>query len=126
MTIATILVVDDNPFTREIAAEHLSSRGHRVLQAEGGRQALEMIQRDAIDAVILDVMMPGLDGPSTLARMRADPALRSIPVVFMTAKAMPEERAGFLRMGAAGVIPKPFDPMSLAGQVTELWARLPG
>jgi len=77
------------------------------------------------DLVLLDVMMPGLDGPGTLTRMRSDPALAQIPVVFMTAKAMPQEVARFRELGAAGVIPKPFDPMKLAQQVFAIWETIP-
>jgi CheY-like chemotaxis protein len=66
-------------------------------------------------------MMPGMDGPATMDCMRADPALGTIPVIFMTAKAMPQEVVRFREMGAIGVIPKPFDPMQLARQVLALW-----
>jgi len=77
------------------------------------------------DLVLLDVMMPGLDGPGTLTRMRSDPALAQIPVVFMTAKAMPQEVARFRELGAAGVIAKPFDPMKLAQQVFAICETIP-
>ncbi len=121
-----VLYVDDEPDIRLVASMALGlDPALRVDTADSGEQALALLPELKPDLVILDVMMPGLDGPSTLARMRADPDLQSIPVVFMTAKAMPEEQARFLSMGAAGVIPKPFDPMRLAGQVTELWTRLP-
>jgi CheY-like chemotaxis protein len=121
-----ILYVDDEPDIRLVASMALGlDPSLRVDTADSGEQALALLPQLQPDLVILDVMMPGLDGPTTLARMRADPALRSIPVVFMTAKAMPEDQARYLALGAAGVIPKPFDPMRLAGQVTDLWARLP-
>lgn len=121
-----VLYVDDEPDIRLVASMALGlDTTLRVDTADSGEQALALLPALQPDLVILDVMMPGLDGPSTLARMREDPRLESIPVVFMTAKAMPDERERFLRMGAAGIIPKPFDPMRLAGQVTELWARLP-
>jgi two-component system OmpR family response regulator len=67
------------------------------------------------------VMMPNMDGPTLLKRMRADPDLRHIPVIFMTAKTNPEETARFLELSAIGVIAKPFDPMALGGQVRVLW-----
>jgi CheY-like chemotaxis protein len=76
------------------------------------------------DLVLLDVMMPGMDGPTMLKHMRADPALAQIPVIFMTAKAMPQEVARFRELGAAAVIAKPFDPMQLAKQVLALWEGL--
>jgi len=122
-----VLYVDDEPDIRLVASMALELDPElRVDTADSGEQALALLPSLKPDLVILDVMMPGLDGPTTLARMRADPVLRSIPVLFMTAKAMPEEQARFLQMGVAGVIPKPFDPMRLAGQVCEMWARLPG
>lgn len=125
-TLKHILYVDDEPDIRLVASMALGlDPSLRVDTADSGEQALALLPRLRPDLVILDVMMPGLDGPTTLARMRADPALRSIPVVFMTAKAMPEEQARYLSLGAAGVIPKPFDPMRLAGQVTDLWNQLP-
>jgi two-component system OmpR family response regulator len=73
------------------------------------------------DLVMLDVMMPGMDGPTVLARMRDDDDLRHIPVIFMTAKANPQEVARFRDLSAIGVIAKPFDPMALGGQVKALW-----
>jgi CheY-like chemotaxis protein len=71
--------------------------------------------------VILDVMMPGMDGPAMLRLMREDPELRHIPVIFMTAKASPQEVARFRELSAIGVIAKPFDPMVLGSQVRTLW-----
>jgi CheY-like chemotaxis protein len=76
------------------------------------------------DLVVLDVMMPGMDGPAILERMRADPELQHIPVIFMTAKANPQEVARFRGLSAIGVIAKPFDPLALGGQVKALWEAL--
>jgi len=76
--------------------------------------------------VLLDVMMPDLDGPATLARFRAEPTLASVPIVFVTAKTMPSELQRFGALGAAGVISKPFDPMRLLEQVRILWERIHG
>ena len=73
------------------------------------------------DVVVLDVMMPGMDGPTLLKRMRRDPDLAHIPVIFMTAKVSSEEAERFRELSAIGVIAKPFDPMTLAGQVRSLW-----
>jgi CheY-like chemotaxis protein len=72
----------------------------------------------------MDVMMPAMDGPTALGRMRADPALAAIPVIFVTAKAMPHEVAHFCELGAAGVIAKPFDPMKLGQEVVKIWERI--
>ena len=74
------------------------------------------------DLILLDVMMPGLDGPTTLRVMRNDPKLRGTPIVLMTARVQPREIEEYLALGAAGVIPKPFDPMKLGEQLGSIWA----
>jgi CheY-like chemotaxis protein len=121
----TVLYVDDEPDIREVVLMSLSLAGHlEVHSCDGGAQALEVIPQLKPDLVLLDVMMPGMDGPTMLKHMRADPALAQIPVIFMTAKAMPQEVARFRELGAAAVIAKPFDPMQLAKQVLALWEGL--
>jgi two-component system, OmpR family, response regulator len=125
----TLLYVDDEPDIRQIVQLALGlAPGLSVHTSDGGEAALQLARtlRPAPDLILLDVMMPGLDGPGTLALLRADAALARIPVVFMTAKAMPQELARFRELGAAGVIAKPFDPMRLARQVCDLWGQLPG
>jgi len=74
------------------------------------------------DAILLDVMMPGMDGPAVLERLKADPGTAGIPVVFLTAKAMASEVSRLRGLGAAGVLTKPFDPVSLAGQIRAILA----
>jgi two-component system OmpR family response regulator len=118
----TVLYVDDEPDIRQVVELALGLAGDlEVHTCESGEQALQRLPQLKPDLVLLDVMMPGTDGPTTLSRMRAHPALADIPVVFMTAKAMPQEVARFRQLGAAGVIPKPFDPMQLSGQVQAMW-----
>jgi len=118
---STILVVDDNPFNREIAAEHLTSRGHQVLLAEGGRQALELIGRQPVDAVILDVMMPGMDGREVLDRIRERYPLAELPVIMATARVERDEVVESLRHGANDYVLKPIDfPLLLARLDTQL------
>jgi CheY-like chemotaxis protein len=118
----SVLYVDDEPDIRQIVQISLElSRTMTVHTAESGEQALVVARAVLPDLVLLDVMMPKLDGPGTLHRMRQDPVLAAVPVIFMTAKAMPGEIAHLYSLGAAGVIAKPFDPMLLAGQVTALW-----
>jgi CheY-like chemotaxis protein len=118
----SILYVDDEPDIREIVKIALGlTQSVAVHTAESGEQALTLARSLLPDLVILDVMMPGLDGPGTLSRMRKDPVISPIPVIFMTAKAMPKEVALLHQMGAAGVIGKPFDPMQLGVQVISLW-----
>lgn len=121
-SLRTVLYVDDEPDIREIVQLALGlSKGLSVHSCESGEQALAAMPRLKPDLVMLDVMMPGMDGPTTMGKMRADPALAEIPVIFMTAKAMPQEITRFTELGALGVIPKPFDPMRLAQQVFALW-----
>jgi CheY-like chemotaxis protein len=118
----SILCVDDEPDIRQIVQVALSlTEGLTVHTGESGERALELARELLPDLLLLDVMMPGLDGPSTLQRLRTDPAIAHIPVIFMTAKAMAREVALYRKMGAVGVIAKPFDPMQLSKQVLSLW-----
>ena len=117
-----VLYVDDDADIREIVQMSLSLDGQlSVNLCDGGERALVQMRDERPDLVMLDVMMPGMDGPSILARMRADDALKHIPVIFMTAKANASEVARFKDLSAIGVIAKPFDPMALGGQVRALW-----
>lgn len=121
----TILYVDDEPDIREVVQISLGLIGDLSIHVcESGERALQMLPQIGPDLVLLDVMMPGMDGPTTLRSMRATPAYADIPVVFMTAKAMPQEIARFKELGAAAVIPKPFDPMQLGHQVMAIWEGL--
>jgi CheY-like chemotaxis protein len=122
MPLRTVLYIDDEPDIRTIVQMALSlSNELTVHTGESGVQALQLARELKPDVLLLDVMMPGLDGPGTLHKMRADPATAKIPVIFVTAKAMPREIAQFREMGAVGVIPKPFDPMLLMKQLRTLW-----
>jgi two-component system OmpR family response regulator len=122
----SILYVDDEPDIREIVELSLGLAADlEVASCGSGEEALALLANSRPDLVLLDVMMPGLDGPGTLARMRADPGLAGIPVVFLTAKALPAEVQRFLALGAAAIIPKPFDALKLADQVKTLWEGLP-
>src|ERR1700722_3038007 len=121
MPLRTVLYIDDEPDIRTIVQMALSlSNELTVHTGESGVQALQLARELKPDVLLLDVMMPGLDGPGTLHKMRADPATADIPVIFVTAKAMPREIAQFREMGAVGVIPKPFDPMQLINQLRTL------
>ncbi len=120
----SVLYVDDEPDIREIVQLALGlTPAFTVHTAESGEQALAHASTLLPDLVLLDVMMPGLDGPATLDRMRSDARTAHIPVIFVTAKAMPREVALLQRMGAAGVIAKPFDPMQLGALVHSLWRQ---
>jgi CheY-like chemotaxis protein len=116
-----LLVIDDDDGIREVAQVSVEVvAGWEVMTAASGTEGLERARAERPDAILLDVMMPGLDGPSTLDRLRADDDLRATPVIFLTAKVQAAERTKFAAMDVAGLIAKPFDPMELAGQIATL------
>ena len=107
---------------REIVEMALSLNGNlKVLTSDGGERALLKMRLEQPNLVVLDVMMPTMDGPTLLKRMRGDPELAHIPVIFMTAKTSLNDTGRLLELSAIGVIAKPFDPMTLGKQVRELW-----
>jgi CheY-like chemotaxis protein len=120
--LCSIAYVDDEPDLREVVHLALSLMTQATVYCyESGVQALHQMPSLHPDLVLLDVMMPGMDGTEVIQRMQGDRLLRTIPVIFMTAKVMPEEVARFRSLGAIGVIAKPFDPMRLATEVLALW-----
>ena len=113
-----ILIVDDEADIREVAQVSLELMGpYEVITASSGRDGVHSARTRQPDAILLDVMMPDLDGPAVLAELRADPATRDIPVLFLTARTQTVERAQLVRLGAAGILTKPFDPLKLATDV---------
>lgn len=121
----TIVYIDDEPDIRTVVELSLSlAEGLTVHTGDCGQRALELAREVKPDLVLLDVMMPGMDGPETLRQLRAQPDLAGIPVFFMTAKAMPAELQRLRDLGAAAIIPKPFDPMKLATDVLALWEKV--
>jgi CheY-like chemotaxis protein len=113
-----ILIVDDEDDIREVAQVSLELVGqYEVVTASSGRDGLARARSVQPDAILLDVMMPDLDGPGTLAQLRADPATRHIPVVFLTAKTQQADRARLAQLGAAGILVKPFDPLTLPREI---------
>ncbi len=122
-TLERILYVEDEPDIQQVAKLALEMVGGFTLQVcSSGQEALDSAEGFAPQLVLLDVMMPGMDGPTTLQNLRQLPALANVPVVFMTAKVQPQEVAHYKSLGALDVIPKPFDPMTLADQVRAVWA----
>lgn len=118
-----ILYVDDEPDIRLIVELALRIRPEiEVRTADSGESGLEVLQGSdwQPDLMMVDVMMPGLTGPDVLAAMLEDEELAKIPVVFVTARARPQDVRGYIEQGAKGVITKPFDPMTLAEQVLSL------
>ena len=119
-----ILYVDDEPDIQRVASLALEATGgFEVTLCGSGAEALSEIRRRPPDLILLDVMMPDMDGPSTLRALRAVPDAATVPVIFMTAKVQPHEIEGYLELGAIDVIAKPFNPMTLAEAVQTLWAR---
>ncbi len=117
-----ILYVDDEPDIRAIARLALEDVGGFTIETcKSGREALLRAPAFGPDLFLLDVMMPGMDGPETLRALRALPAFESTPVIFMTAKAMAPEIQKYKDLGALDVIPKPFDPMTLSDQIKAIW-----
>lgn len=113
-----ILLIDDDEGIREVAQASLELvGGYHVTTAGSGQEGLEVARTSPYDAILLDVMMPGLDGPATFARLQDQAATRHIPVVLLTAKTQEADRRRFGRLGVTGVLTKPFDPMTLPGQV---------
>jgi CheY-like chemotaxis protein len=121
-----VLVIEDEDHIREVAQISLEAiGGWDVLLADGGEAGVRVATEEQPDVILLDVMMPDVDGPETLVRLRSSPDTATIPVVFLTAKAQAAETRQLFELGALGVIAKPFDPMLLASQVSELLAARP-
>ncbi len=112
-----ILVVDDDLLGRMEAAQCTKLQGHTVTMAEGGAQALELLRSQAFDLVLLDLMMPDVDGFEVLRQMQADEKLRGIPVIVVSGSGGAESVARSIEMGAAGHLSKPVDPKLLAARV---------
>jgi two-component system, OmpR family, response regulator len=127
MTIERVLLVDDDPRIRKIAQISLEGvGGWKVSLVASGFEAIEVARREHPDVILLDVMMPEMDGPTTLARIREVAEIASIPVIFFTAKVQKQELDSYLALGAAGIISKPFDPMKLPGEIAEIVERNAG
>jgi two-component system OmpR family response regulator len=117
-----ILHVEDDPSIQAVAKVALEVvGGFQVLSCSSGQDALDQVQGFAPDFILLDVMMPGMDGPQTLAHIARLIDINQVPVAFMTAKVQPAEIAHYRSLGARDVIIKPFDPMQLATQVRAIW-----
>lgn len=110
-----VLYVDDEDDIREVAAMSLElDPDFEIRTCASGPEALDTAPGWSPDLILLDVMMPGMDGPETLAALRSDTRTQGIPIVFITARTQTSEVARFMALGAAGVIAKPFEPMDLA------------
>lgn len=115
-----ILVVDDEPHILKLVAFSLKSGGYEVLEATDGLSAISVVQAEQPDLVLMDVMMPTLDGYEACRRLKADPATADIPVIMLTAKTQSTEHKTGYDVGAADYINKPFTPKDLVAHVREL------
>ena len=121
--LSKILYVEDEPDIAQVAKLALETVGGFTIEScENGKIALEKGPAFAPDLVLMDVMMPEMDGPTAFNEMKNIPELKDVPVIFMTAKVQPAEIAEYKEMGAVDVIPKPFDPMTLAEKVRQVWS----
>jgi len=119
-----ILYVEDEPDIQAVAKIALEAVGGFELRVcSGGQEAIEAAPEFAPDLFLLDVMMPGMDGPTALAELKKLPGLEEVPAIFMTAKVQPQEIEHFKSLGAIEVIAKPFDPMTLAQSVRDVWNK---
>ena len=117
----TVLLVDDEDDIREVAQMSLEvTAGWNIEGANCGTAGIEKARNLRPDAILLDVMMPDMDGPTTFKKIQEIPELRGTPVILMTAKVQAADLEQFKAIGVSGVIAKPFDPMSLAEQVKEI------
>ena len=119
-TTSTILAVDDTPTNLSVLAELLKDR-YRVRVATNGLKALESAAANPPDLILLDVMMPDMDGPSTLRKLRGRDSAVDAPAVFITAKVQAGDMAQYRQLGAFDVIVKPFDPMALPERIGQIW-----
>ena len=120
-----IMLVEDEEDIRAVAELALEAVGGFTLTTcASGQSALETLAEFKPQLIVLDVMMPGMDGPTTLRAIRENPEFADTPAIFMTAKVQPEEVNGYLSQGAVAVIPKPFDPMALSDRIRDIWSSL--
>lgn len=120
-TLRNVLCAEDDPDLQLILEAALGFGNLASEVCESGIELLKKLQTRTPDLILLDVMMPGLDGPETLAALRKLPQTAQTPVIFVTARVQPSEVEGYLALGAIAVIPKPFDPTTLASRIKDVW-----
>lgn len=124
MNISKILLVDDDKNIQLIAQIGLEDMPEwQVTLASSGMECVQKATSDKPDLILLDMMMPGMDGRTTLTKLRENPTTAEIPVIFMTAKVQNHEIDGYLAMGVAGIISKPFDPITLSQDIMDIMNR---
>lgn len=121
MSTKHILIIDDEDDIREVAQLTLEAvGGWQISTAASGSEGLKKAEAEQPDAILLDVMMPEMDGIATFNKLQANPHTEKIPVVLLTAKVQSSDQRRFAELGITGVVPKPFDPMTLTDQVAEV------
>jgi len=125
--LSRILYVEDESDIRTVTAMALEAvGGFTVISCDSGKEALAMAPDANADLILLDVMMPGMDGLATLSALRGLSQTAVTPVIFMTAKVQASEIQHYMNVGATDVIAKPYDPMTLSEQIREIWQRVAG
>lgn len=115
-----ILIIDDEDDIREVAALSLeATAGWKIFTASSGAEGIEIAQKEQPDAILMDVMMPGADGPTTYRAMQENPSISHIPVLLLTAKVQGVDKRRFADLGVNAILFKPFDPLTLADQISE-------
>lgn len=118
MTVKRILVVDNEQYIQEVAKVCLETvAGWEVLLAGSGQDCLSQAEAEQPDAILLDVMMPDMDGITTFQKLQENSATQAIPVILLTAKMQSSDRRRYAQLGTVAAIAKPFDPLKLAGQI---------
>lgn len=126
-TLQKILYAEDEADIRSIAEIALEDiGGFTVKYCSSGQEVIDQAETFKPDLLLLDVMMPGMDGPTTLKKLRQIPAMADVPAIFMTAKIQSKEIAEYKAIGVMNVISKPFDPMTLATIIREYWDKSNG
>ena len=116
-----VLIIDDEDDIREVAALSLeATAGWEILTASSGREGILVAVREKPEAILMDVMMPEMDGPTTFKQLQLNPETASIPVVLLTAKVQGADQRRFAGLGVAAVLFKPFDPLTLSSQISEV------
>jgi CheY-like chemotaxis protein len=121
VAVKQILLIDDEPRLSEVIAVCLESfKGWNVKMASSGKEGLSLVETVNPDAILLDVMMPEMDGMEVYQKLQENPTTQNIPVILLTAKVQTSDREKFAQLGVSGTISKPFDPLKLADQIAEI------
>lgn len=124
MELVDILYVEDDPDIRALVTLTLETVGHYTVRTvNSGQEALAALESYPPQLILLDVMMPGMDGPGTLLAIRQLENGKNVPIIFITAKVQKQEQESYMALGAIGTISKPFDPMTLSATVRQLWEK---